>query len=897
MEPHPDAADSQSAAQAQPLPKFSRYRSVRQAAARKQQQESAQSVPPTPSVPVASLPPPPPPPESQDVSDAEKRQQSIARSMSRYRRAKPPVTAASAPTSPFPLPAQHSQTGTRDGIGQDEEHVNTQLKGTANGSSAMSRQGSRNGSKGEHDSGHSRRLTDASEELDEETRERFRREAMEKLTGESQSQTTHESDRGRTTRREDVGSADKGGDHDHLREHKARDARLHAERHGNRNPSPSGGESKRQPWKEQMGLSRPGGHDTSVKETADSKDTAKKDSPAPRNIEPGGKGIIPGIDAPKSAVNSGDRRVLVQYAESSISLPVTPTTQAQDILYSASNCLSGIDPKRSVLLESFAKLGLERPLRSYEHIWEVLNSWDYDTQNSLIVVPPSHEAVLGELDVEAVPQDQPKEEMFHIYHSQKPGKWDKRYVTLRADGQVVLAKKLGHAPTNICHLSDFDIYSPTARQLAKKLKPPKKICFAVKSQQKSNMFVSTENFVHFFATNDKDLAANWYKAVHRWRSWYLFHVRGHGQKQGISQTESTESTPYELGSFKPLLDMSSLERDLPTSEKPARPHTADAKVSSKEMYAYKKSTRERAPPPTSFPKKLTVDTEDALPQSRSGPLVKGTSPEEIEAETFSPTGLLGRTYTQRQKAMREREEKERMANQYADDGLFSHGLLSNLSPHTTQPTNFQSYSTPSSRQNSRSNTMRSTHAPDLSTSAPNRSKSVRQKPKPLVDLTPVYQEPPQHARKGRGVTLEPGVPLVEGATGPELCPGAIVIPSATTWRRPTQQVTSPMSDGVSPGFGAATLGRSNTMSSHHHNTYQNFMNMTSPTSFTSPDTPFAPNSLLARSMTTSHGGKSKGRGVATGDRNTTKPMLDLGPKSPFAEGSLLRNLESSGATG
>ncbi|KAL2010735.1 hypothetical protein VTN00DRAFT_6542 [Thermoascus crustaceus] len=914
MEPHPGAADSQSAAQAQPLPKFSRYRSVRQAAAKRQQESpatvQAQS---NPTVPPVAPPPPPLPssPESQDVSAASKPQkETIARSMSRYRRVKP------AATSHPPLPTLHDQTSAQDGIGRDEGYVNTQ-KGTGNSSSGTSREGSRNGSKHEQDAPRPRRLTDTSEEDDMAIKEKFRQEAMEMLTGgrERRHQTTHASTRGRTPRREDVGNARKGSDHDHPREHNGMDARYYAERYGNRLASPSSGESKRASWKERMGLLWSKEHDTGVKGAAESQDVAK-DMPPARTIQPGGGGIVPGIDAPKSAVNAGERRVLVQCAESSINLPVTPTTKAQDLIYSAVNCLSEeIDPKKSVLLESFTQLGIERPLRRYEHVRDVMNSWDYDGQNSLIVVPFSNEAVLGELDVKSVPDDQPEEETFHIYHSQKPGKWDKRYITLRADGQVVLAKKLGQEPTNICHLSDFDIYSPTARQLEKKIKPPKKICFAVKSQQKSSMFLSTENFVHFFATNDKDLAANWYKAVQRWRSWYLVHVLGEGQKEreGTAQTSaqgqhtgdsSSETTAYELGSFKPLLDMSSLERDLPTSEQQSRPHTsADAKVSSKKMYAYKMSTRERAPPPTSFPKKLTVNTEDAREsQSRSGPTVKGTSPGDIEEETFSPTGLLGRTYSQRQRAMREREE--RMANPYANDGLFSHGLLSNLSSPTSPPSNFQPFSNPSSRGNSRSNTMRSAHAPELSSSAPNRSTSVRQKTKPLVDLTPVYQEPPQHARKGRGVHLEPGVPLVEGATGPELPPGSIVAPSATTWRRPTNTVTSPGSDALPPGsaYGSAVpRGRSNTTGGHHHNPYRNINNMTSPISagspLTSPENPFAPNSLLGRSMSISQGGKHTGHGVATGNRNAGKPMLDLGPQNPFAEGSLLHDLEASRATG
>jgi hypothetical protein len=127
--------------------------------------------------------------------------------------------------------------------------------------------------------------------------------------------------------------------------------------------------------------------------------------------------------------------------------------------------------------------------------------------------------------------------------------------------------------SSICHMSDFDIYIPTQRQLSKRIKPPKKWCFAVKSQQKSAIFLSTANFVHFFATNDKKLAAAWYSAVQGWRSWYLVNVMGKGhsksdktdanataasyqgpasgaglQRPRHQNKPSTDSTPYQIGS-------------------------------------------------------------------------------------------------------------------------------------------------------------------------------------------------------------------------------------------------------------------------------------------------------------------------------------------------------------
>ena len=262
---------------------------------------------------------------------------------------------------------------------------------------------------------------------------------------------------------------------------------------------------------------------------AQSKEELKRIISAPIANEPPQDIITPAFDAPISAVNAGERRVIVMYEQSVMSIPVTPSTTPTDIIRCVGEqSMKSLNPRITVVLESFKQLGLERPLRRYEHVRDVMNSWDNDTQNTLIIIPSPTGGQDNDLDLSHVSSSQPGETSVHIYHSQKPRHWDKRWVTLRTDGQVLIAKKNGGETTNICHLSDFDIYIPTPRQISKQIKPPRKVCFAVKSQQKSSMFISTENFVHFFSTSDKALASAWYKAVQEWRSWYLVNVMGEG---------------------------------------------------------------------------------------------------------------------------------------------------------------------------------------------------------------------------------------------------------------------------------------------------------------------------------------------------------------------------------
>ncbi|RKF65683.1 putative pleckstrin-like protein [Golovinomyces cichoracearum] len=275
------------------------------------------------------------------------------------------------------------------------------------------------------------------------------------------------------------------------------------------------------------------------------------ENPSNGFIEEGGGGIVPQVDAPKSAVNAGERRVLVRFKQSSISLPVNPETTPGEIISSAGDVLGPILLSSStILLESFTQLGLERRIRKYEHIRDLMNSWDRDTQNSLIIEQTT-DAYEKELEAKFVPSEAPAGITVVIHHSQKSGKWNKRYVTLHSSGQMFIAKRAGAKSTdkdyqNICHLSDFDIYTSMSQRVQKNHNPPGKNFYAIKSQQKTTIFLSSQNFVHYFSTDEDVVGKNFYAAVQRWRSWFLANRKGDGitnsctlkNRLGLGRTES-----------------------------------------------------------------------------------------------------------------------------------------------------------------------------------------------------------------------------------------------------------------------------------------------------------------------------------------------------------------------
>ncbi|MCJ1258026.1 hypothetical protein MMC24_005855 [Lignoscripta atroalba] len=611
---------------------------------------------------------------------------------------------------------------------------------------------------------------------------------------------------------------------------------------------------------------------TGSKATANHASKEKTSISHPSTKPPGSGAVVVGYDAPISAVNAGVRKVMVNCKQSSTFLNITPATTPVDIIRSAADAMSEeINATAMVLIESFKQVGLERPLRSYEHIRDVLNSWDQDDQNFLIIVPSPTGGNDEALDAKKVPVLQPDETSVHMYYSQRPGQWDKRWITLRSDGQVTVAKQKHGEAKNACHMSDFDIYVPTARQLAKKIRPPKKLCFAVKSQQKSSMFLSTINFVHFFATSDESLAASWYKAVQEWRSWYLIHVMGEGQNRPTTVEKSTGELAHknqtdmisqkprhqrhsstalaaeEIGPFKDLQEAKSMEHaDAAWPEGRAR-FLADDISGAKVLHTRTRSTRAIGGPPVSFPTKLVNAANDgATPKNSPAPRHRQNKPlREQSKEPFAATGVLGRTYSQRPKTR---------PNHEAGSAAHPRPPLEQNSQRTQECT------LPIRPAN---------NEPQALT----RASSQLRKHKPLVDLTPQYHDLPQHVKKGRGIMPDqiPAGGLVDIATSPEV---AIPIPSASTWRRP----------GTSNGVGTDTQ-RTATIRATDRPLLGSTEAMRK-----DDEEAFITGGLVAK-VGLSQGDRGQGKGCMTGHREMKCPMLDISEPSTYMPGSLLASVE------
>jgi hypothetical protein len=434
-----------------------------------------------------------------------------------------------------------------------------------------------------------------------------------------------------------------------------------------------------------------------------------------------------------------------------------------DIAYATANFVShSLTPSTCVIVECYGAFGLERRLRRYEPVRDIMNSWDRDSENSLLILNDDNEDDGKLLHLSSVPRSEypPTGFTFQLYHSSQPRKWNKRWVTLMDNGQIFTSKRLESKSTDkesivLCHLSDFDIYTPTESEKSRRLKPPKKHCYAIKSQQKTNVFSDGQNFVHYFAMEEAALALRFHELVHGWRSWYLVNksldlaknetasrasvksAESMRRSKSIAQSQrtrlSTDQTPYTIGEFQPLINMEQFDKPL------------------EEFGKMSPSVPEKASPAENLPNPGT------LRKTRTAPsIVPKPAPPESE---FLAGGLLGAAYDKRRQ-----EETATAATQVKKvDGPFTEGpsLLNKVGSPTS----------PSSKDNARSwfpsavehSAKGRTHEPlarRASEAGPRRNG-----PRPLVSLNDNAAEATRIQRPGRGIKAPDGAPLINFASG------------------------------------------------------------------------------------------------------------------------------------
>ncbi|BGO96754.1 hypothetical protein NBRC10513v2_000690 [Rhodotorula toruloides] len=194
------------------------------------------------------------------------------------------------------------------------------------------------------------------------------------------------------------------------------------------------------------------------------------------------------------------------------------------------------------LWESWRSTGLERPIREYELVSDVLKSWDQES-NALFFRRTTMWPVLS-AHARIHP---PVPKSGQIQLEVKKGKWSKRTLELK-DGTITYSKsEKGKDSTVLCQLASFDVFLVSG-QAAERLKAPKPYVFALKSRLTRAHFEEASEWCHFLSTKTPEEAASWVKTILEAGNTFA-----RQREQAVLGTASGSSTSSSPPSSAPLL--------------------------------------------------------------------------------------------------------------------------------------------------------------------------------------------------------------------------------------------------------------------------------------------------------------------------------------------------------
>ncbi|KAJ3368475.1 hypothetical protein GGF31_006294 [Allomyces arbusculus] len=174
------------------------------------------------------------------------------------------------------------------------------------------------------------------------------------------------------------------------------------------------------------------------------------------------------------------------------------------------------------LFELFHDLGVERPLKNWELVTDVLRTWERDTDNALLLRRYGYKSSLtpNALKIFYPPVSG------WLHWEAKRGQFKKRYIELRPGAEVP-----GGSPANstdgvatlyvrsaqdkpatvLCTLAHYDVYTP----IAPRKRAPTRYCFAVKAQHRLGIHDEPleASYIHFFCTEDQTSMKEWVLAL------------------------------------------------------------------------------------------------------------------------------------------------------------------------------------------------------------------------------------------------------------------------------------------------------------------------------------------------------------------------------------------------
>ncbi|PVF95027.1 hypothetical protein CPB86DRAFT_808333 [Serendipita vermifera] len=198
-----------------------------------------------------------------------------------------------------------------------------------------------------------------------------------------------------------------------------------------------------------------------------------------------------------SDISYGDsmqQRIFVESMQRFSVVEIGPRTNAREVIHDIIE-KGDLDPEEMqsgdwMLYEVANDFGMERPIREYEVVMEVYNSWNSDMRVNYFMLKRTPLAKY--LSADAIPKSSPTYGGY-VEWEHKRGKWTKRWLELREHSLWISKRQGAKDATVLCTFSNFDFY-----QVTRLHKSPKPFVFSVKSTQSMRLFERASDYHHVF---------------------------------------------------------------------------------------------------------------------------------------------------------------------------------------------------------------------------------------------------------------------------------------------------------------------------------------------------------------------------------------------------------------
>ncbi|KAF9365281.1 hypothetical protein BGX34_010675 [Mortierella sp. NVP85] len=238
-------------------------------------------------------------------------------------------------------------------------------------------------------------------------------------------------------------------------------------------------------------------------------------------------------------------RIYIQTESDFKSVNLAPNTTALDVLHMLQQRGTFGEPgdsryhDRWTIFEYSKEFLIERPLRDFEVVLDVMKTWEADKDNKMICksFPARNELSASEVLRLVGPAGQASFVRPHgwVQVELKKGKWAKRYLHINDTAVYHSKDERFTGESMLCMLRNFDVY---AVQVPRK-KAPTKFGFALKSSDSVHMFETPEDdYIHFVCTDTGESLREWLAGLRAAKGMFMYHANPEVIREG--QRRETE---------------------------------------------------------------------------------------------------------------------------------------------------------------------------------------------------------------------------------------------------------------------------------------------------------------------------------------------------------------------